>query len=72
MRPRAGGQHRPPRADSGEGELKLPVELRVQASPRLRAPAPYAWWVSHPPERRSFSLRIAAAEFITWDARAAA
>ena len=49
MPPRAGGQHRPPRADNGEGELKL-YGVAVQASPRLRAPAPDAWRVSHPPE----------------------
>jgi hypothetical protein len=43
------GQHRPHRADNGEGELKL-HGAAVQASPRLRAAAPDAWWVSHPPE----------------------
>jgi hypothetical protein len=47
------GQHRPPRADNGEGEPKLHGNA-VPASPRLRVAAPDAWWLSHPPERRSF------------------
>ena len=55
-------------AAAGEGELKL-HGVAVQASPRLRPGALCVVGVS-PAGERSFSLRIAAAEFIPWDTRA--
>ena len=68
MRLRADGQHRPPRADNGEGEPKL-HGAAVQASHGCAPRRPCVVAVS-PPESPIVSLRIATAEFITSDTRA--